>query len=162
MLAVSEALVLNVVVNRVDAWLLNQAWAQNAGADSWARNFRLGWSWDEDNFTTNMFAHPYHGGMYFNAGRANGLSFWESAPLTFLGSWTWEFLGEVERPSLNDFFMTTFGGLALGEMFHRVAASLRDNTARGSARWWRELGSLPFDPIGGLNRLAREIGRAHV
>jgi len=115
----------------------------------------LGWEWDEDNFTTNMIAHPYHGGMYFNAGRANGLNFWESAPVAFFGSWNWEYFGEAKRPSLNDFFMTSFGGIALGEMFHRVGASIRDNRARGTTRTLKEILAMPFDPIGGLNRLWR-------
>jgi hypothetical protein len=159
-LAVAEALALNVVVNRIDAWVLGEWWAQNAGIHSWSSNFKLGWEWDEDHFTTNMFMHPYHGGMYFNAGRSNGLSFWESAPLAFLGSWSWEFFGEAKRPSFNDFFMTTFGGLALGEMFHRVGASIRNNQATGTGRILRELGAMPFDPIGGLNRLARGQWRA--
>jgi len=102
-----------------------------------------------------MFSHPYHGGMYFNSGRDNCLGFWESAPLAFLGSWTWEYFGEKFRPSLNDFFMTSFGGIALGEMFHRVGASLRNNQTRGTGRMLRELAGLVVDPIGGLNRLFR-------
>ena len=80
-----------------------------------------------------MFAHPYHGGLYFNAGRSNGLTFWESAPLAFLGSWTWEYLGETHRPALNDFFMTSFGGIALGEVFHRVATTYME-IGRASCR----------------------------
>ena len=155
MLAAGQGLFLNVLVNRIDAWVLKEDWAINTGIHSWRSNFTLGWEWDEDNFTTNMWAHPYHGGMYFNAGRANGLNFWEAAPLAFLGSWSWEYFGEAKRPSLNDFFMTTFGGIALGEMFHRVGMSIRDNEASGRTRFLRELGAMPFDPIGGLNRLAR-------
>jgi len=121
---------------------------------------RLGWDWDENEFPTNMFMHPYHGGMYFNAGRANGLGFWESAPLSFLGSWTWEYMGERWRPSLNDFFMTSFGGITLGEVFHRASSALRSNQAHGRSRIARELAAMPFDPVGGLNRLFRgEWGR---
>jgi len=45
----------------------------------------------------NQFGHPYQGGNYFSAGRANGLSFWESVPLTVLGSVTWEWLGGRSR-----------------------------------------------------------------
>ena len=152
--AVGQVLAINVLVNRFDAWALKEWWARPRWRN-WEDNLRFGWVWDEDNFTTNMFAHPYHGGMYFNAGRANGLDFWESAPLAFLGSWTWEYFGEKNRPSLNDFFMTSFGGIGLGEMFHRLSASIRDNTRHGAARTWREMGALPFDPIGGLNRLLR-------
>ena len=155
LLAVTEVLAINILVNRFDAWVLGEWWAQEAGPESWKSNFNLGWEWDEDNFTTNMFAHPFHGSMYFNAGRSNGLNFWESAPLAFLGSWTWEYFGEAKRPSLNDFFNTSFGGIALGEMLHRVATSIRDNEASGAGRTWREIAALPFDAIGGFNRAIR-------
>ncbi len=152
--AASEALLVNVFVNRADAWAFGLDWAA-VGPSDWSRNLRLGWEWDENAFGANMFSHPYHGGLYFNAGRSNGLGFWESAPLAFLGSWSWEYFGETYRPSLNDFFMTSFGGIALGEVFHRIGASIRDNRAGGSARTWREIAALPFDPIGGFKRLLR-------
>jgi Domain of unknown function (DUF3943) len=152
--AVAEALAINVAVNRIDAWGFGQDWAKVKPSDWW-RNLRLGWEWDEDGFLTNMFSHPYHGGLYFNAARANGLDYWEAVPLTFLGSYTWEHFGERFRPSLNDFFMTSFGGIALGEVFHRLGASIRDNGATGTARVSREIAALPFDPITGLNRLVR-------
>jgi hypothetical protein len=145
---------INVLVNRVDAWVFNQDWAK-VTPDDWANNLKLGWEWDENAFGTNMFSHPYHGGLYFNAGRSNGLTYWESIPLSFLGSWTWEYFGEKYRPSLNDFFMTSFGGITLGEVFHRVGATIRNNQATGSTRIWREIAALPFDPIGGINRLIR-------
>jgi hypothetical protein len=153
-MAVAQVLMVNTFVNRVDAWILQADWARASTRD-WANNLRLGWEWDEDAFPTNTFAHPYHGGLYFNAGRANGLDFWESAPLAFFGSWNWEYFGETYRPSLNDWFMTSFGGIALGEMFHRLAATIRDNGARGSTRTWREIAALPFDPMGAFNRLTR-------
>lgn len=152
--AIGQTLLINVGVNRFDAWVGGQAWAR-VSTRSWSRNVQLGWEWDEDGFGTNMFSHPYHGGLYFNAARANGLGFWESAPLAFLGSWTWEYLGETHRPALNDFFMTSFGGIALGEVFHRLGARIRDNTKRGGARVLREIAALPLDPWGGLNRILR-------
>ena len=153
-LAVAEAALINIVVNRVDAWAFQQDWARS-GTRAWMKNLRLGWEWDEDAFPTNMFAHPYHGGLYFNAGRSNGLNYFESVPIAFFGSWTWEYLGETYRPSLNDWFMTSFGGITLGEMFHRVGATIRDNRATGFNRTIREIGALPIDPIGGFNRLLR-------
>ncbi|MGE5802439.1 MAG: DUF3943 domain-containing protein, partial [Gemmatimonadota bacterium] len=153
-LAVAEAALINVFVNRVDAWAFQQDWARS-GTRAWMKNLRLGWEWDEDAFPTNMFAHPYHGGLYFNAGRSNGLNYFESVPIAFFGSWTWEYLGETYRPSLNDWFMTSFGGITLGEMFHRLGATIRDNRATGFNRTIREIGALPIDPIGGFNRLVR-------
>ena len=150
--AFAEVMLINVVVNRFDAWVAGQDWAK-VGPDDWSRNLRLGWEWDEDEFQNNMFSHPYHGALYFNAGRSNGLGYWESAPLAFLGSFTWEYFAETYRPSLNDFFMTSFGGITLGETFHRLGSSIRDNSRRGATRTWREIAALPFDPVGGINRL---------
>ncbi len=134
--AVTQSVILNVAVNRADAWVFGQDWAYS-GTRTWGRNLRVGWEWDEDQFGTNLMMHPYHGGLYFNTARSNGLSFWEAAPVAFLGSWTWEYFGETERPSLNDFFMTSFGGIALGEMFHRLGATIRDNSS--PHRVWREI-----------------------
>jgi len=156
--AVQQALLVNVFVNRLDVCCLDMP-TQRVSLNSWSRNLRAGWEWDENQFGTNLFMHPYHGSLYFNAGRSRGMGFWESAPLSFLGSWTWEFLGENNRPALNDFFMTSFGGIALGEMFHRLTAMIRDNQAHGGRRLRRELATLPLDPIGGLNRF---LGRRRV
>jgi hypothetical protein len=152
LMAVGQAQLVNLFVNRVDAWVFREDWAR-VGPRDWGHNLRLGWEWDENEFGTNMFAHPYHGALYFNAGRANGLDYWESVPLAFFGSFAWEYFGEKYRPSLNDFFMTSFGGIALGEMFHRLSATVRDNRATGRARTFRELAALPLDPMGGFNRL---------
>jgi hypothetical protein len=48
------------------------------------------------------------GSNYYNAGRANGLSFYESAAMAAFGSATWEFYGETNKPSLNDYINTTY------------------------------------------------------
>ncbi len=153
-LAVEEVLAINLAVNRFDAVVLKDEWARS-NFESWSRNFRLGWEWDENAFPTNMFAHPFHGSQYFSSGRANCLNYWESAPLAFLGSWVWEFFGETFRPSFNDFLMTSFGGVAVGEMTHRVAATLRDTETRGAGRVTREAAALLINPIEGINRLFR-------
>ncbi len=90
--------------------------------------------WDTDAFQVNMFMHPFQGAAYFRSGRVNGLNFWESTPLTFLGSLEWEFFGEKTLPSLNDLYNTGFGGIVLGEMTWRLAPLIRDNRARGLGR----------------------------
>jgi hypothetical protein len=108
---------------------------------------------DDNSFKTNQLGHPYHGSWYFNAGRANGLSYWESGPLTFLGSFMWECCGETHFPSFNDIIATTMGGMAVGEVIHRLGMMVRDNEASGSGRFVRELGGLAVNPITGVNRL---------
>jgi hypothetical protein len=81
-----------------------------------SNNLKTGFVWDEDMFTTNLFAHPYHGGLYFNAGRSNGLGFWQSVPCTMGGSLMWEFGMENEPAAINDFLavgVLTGGGSLL-------------------------------------------------
>jgi Domain of unknown function (DUF3943) len=122
---------------------------------TWWDNMEQGWVWDLDDFTVNQIGHPYQGNNYFTSGRANGLSFYESAALTAFGSGTWEYFGETNFPSVNDFVNTTLGGIALGEMFHRTAWLVRDTRATGRGRLWREIGATVLDPVTGYNRFRR-------
>jgi hypothetical protein len=154
LVAAAEVMLTNVVLNRLNLWVLNADWARVSGA-SFSRNLGAAWEWDDDKFETNMLGHPFNGSWYFNAGRANGLGFLGSVPLVVLGSATWEYFGENKPPSRNDFVMTILGGVAVGEMFYRLGTSLRNNEARGFERTALELAALPLDPIGALNRLTR-------
>ena len=119
---------------------------------TWWANMEQGWVWDLDDFGVNQIGHPYQGNNYFNAGRANGLSFWESAGITAFGSGTWEYFGETNHASVNDLINTTLGGIALGEMFHRAAWLVRDTRATGKPRLWKEIGAMAIDPITGVKR----------
>ena len=118
----------------------------------WWNNISYGFEWDDNTFMINQWGHPYQGGTYFSAGRGNGLSFWESAPLSAFGALTWEYLAERHKPSLNDLIVTTLGGIALGEMFHRSAWLIRDTADTGKSRMTREIIAAVFDPITGINR----------
>src|SRR6185436_5016123 len=122
---------------------------------TWWTNMKRGWEWDLDDFVVNQIGHPYQGNNYFNAGRANGLDFWESAAATAFGSATWEYFGETNQASINDFINTTMGGIALGEMFHRTAWLVRDTTITGKSRFRRGLAATVIDPITGANRFIR-------
>jgi len=119
---------------------------------TWWANLKHGWVWDLDDFAVNQIGHPYQGNNYFTSGRGNGLNFWESGAVTAFGSATWEWFGETNKASLNDFINTTLGGIALGEVLHRVAWLVRDTQATGSGRLWREIGATAIDPLTGLNR----------
>src|SRR5438477_2928562 len=50
-MAVGQTVLINVFVNRVDAWAFQQDWART-GTRAWSRNLRMGWEWDEDAFPT--------------------------------------------------------------------------------------------------------------
>lgn len=151
---IAQTLGINLVINRVDAWVFGWDFS-DVDFGSWSRNLELGWQWDESQFGVNMFAHPYHGSLYFAAARANCHSYWQSIPITFLGSWMWEFFGERYRPSLNDFWMTGLGGAALGEILHRASTAIIDTEMSGGERIAREFAATLVNPIGGLNRLLR-------
>ena len=150
--AAAEVTAINVGVQLFDRYALNSDFAQTT-LRTLKRNFTDGMVWDNDFFITNMFAHPYHGNLYFNAARTNGLSFWESAPYSLLGSAMWEFLGETEPPAINDIFATTCGGMALGEMTHRLSRTILDDRDRGWKRFWREAAATIINPIQGLHRI---------
>ena len=128
-----------------------QATARITPATWWA-NMQQGWVWDLDEFLVNQIGHPYQGSNYFNTGRANGLTYWESAGVTAFGSGTWEYFGETNHASLNDLINTTLGGIALGEMFHRTAWLVRDTRATGRGRLWKEIAATAIDPVTGVNR----------
>jgi hypothetical protein len=123
------------------------------GWHSWNESFENGFDWDPNNFSTNQFAHPYHGGLYYNAARSNGYDYWASMGFAFVGSFQWEYFGETHHPSFNDWVNTSVGGTALGEITHRFGSRVRDNTATGSSRVWSEFGGFLIDPVGGFTRL---------
>lgn len=121
--------------------------------NSWWNNIKNGFEWDDNNFGTNQWGHPYHGALFYTAGRANGFSFWDSVPFAFAGSFAWEYFGETHNPSFNDWIATSVGGVALGEVLHRASTMVLDNESRGSERVWREIGGAVINPVRGFNRL---------
>ncbi len=143
---------INVFVHCFDRFILAEDFAKVHFKDI-ARNWRNAFVWDNDQFSTNLFAHPYHGNLYFNSARSNGFSFWESAPFALAGSAMWEFCGEVEPPAINDLMATTVGGIALGEITHRISALLLNDRTRGFSRFLREFGATVINPMQGATRL---------
>lgn len=143
---------INVLVHSFDRFVLNEDFAKVHFKDI-GHNFRHAFVWDNDQFSTNLFAHPYHGNLYFNAARSNGLNFWQSTPYALGGSLMWEFFGEVEPPAINDVFATTFGGIALGEVTHRISALILNDRSRGFRRFLREAAATLVDPMRGLTRM---------
>ena len=112
------------------------------------------WDWDDNEFTTNHLDHPYHGQLYFNAFRSNGYNFYQSSVATFVGSYIWETGGETQAPSINDLVNTTYGGIILGEITHRIARNILGRGSRHSRiRKSNEIGAFFVNPVNGLNRL---------
>ena len=142
----------NLGVWAVDRYILKGEWA-NIDGNTIKNNFKKGFVWDNDMFVTNLFAHPYHGGLYFNAARSNGMNFWQAVPFTVGGSLMWEFFMENEYPAINDFLSTSLGGMSLGEITFRISDRLIDDRKVGFSRFGREALITLISPVRGLNRI---------
>jgi len=155
--AIAEVVGLNSMVWAFGQYVMDQESGAHSyiNLDTMRDNLTLWFEWDPNHFTTNFFAHPYHGGLYFSAGRTNGLDFWASSFSAFGGSFMWEVFMENHRPSINDLAMTTTGGMFLGEMLFRFSNLVWDDSATGFERVWREAVGLLLNPVGGFNRLIR-------
>lgn len=151
-LAIAEVAGINVFVHAFDRWIVKEDFAQT-NWKSIKDNFKNAFVWDNDSFTTNLFAHPYHGNLYFNSARSNGMNFWASTPFALGGSLMWELFGETEPPAINDVIATSMGGIAIGEVTHRLSNAVLDDSQRGFRRFLLETVGTIINPIKGLNRI---------
>jgi len=153
--ALSEVVGTNLVIWSYDRYIRENGTNPGfkIGFNSWEENALNGFEWDDNSFSGNQFAHPYHGSMYFNAGRSNGFDFWTSVPFAFTGSILWEYMFETHHPAYNDWVNTSVGGTSLGEMLWRLSDLVLDDTATGGDRRWREVAALLIDPMRGFTRL---------
>ncbi len=149
---VANILSTNVGVWAFDRFVTNGEFAK-ISLNSIRNNLKTGFVWDNDMFATNLCAHPYHGGLYFNAARSNGMSFWQSIPFSAGGCLMWEIAMENEPPSINDFMATTIGGTSLGEMTFRISDLLINDKSVGFERFGREFLLTLISPIRGINRI---------
>ncbi|MEJ2483399.1 MAG: DUF3943 domain-containing protein [Gemmatimonadota bacterium] len=150
--AVGEVTFINILVWSYNEYIRGADFTQ-VNPRSWWNNIEGGFTYDDNNFNTHMFAHPFHGSLYYNAGRSNGFNYWESLGFSLFGSLMWECCGETHPPAWNDWIATGVGGAAVGEMLYRVSGTVLDNTATGSERTWREIGAFALSPVRGFNRL---------
>jgi hypothetical protein len=136
----------------IDRYIINADYAR-IGPSTWKSNIKKGWEWDKDKFGINFIGHPYSGTLSYNAGRANGYNYYQSAAFSVAGSLMWEYFGENTRPSYNDIIYTPINGVFLGEILYRLSSNILDDRTRGIERVSRELLAGIINPIGGLNRL---------
>lgn len=86
--------------------------------------------WDHDNPIFNYVLHPYAGAAYFMAARSCGFNFYQSllysAAVSTIG---WEFGIEafMERPSIQDIFITPLCGAVIGEGFYQAKRHIVNN-----------------------------------
>ena len=118
-----------------DATTWNRASLQQTPPEKrWFRNvFKRGPEWDHDRFIFNYVLHPYAGAVYFMAARSCGFNFWGSLLYaTCISNVGWEFGIEacMERPSIQDLFITPLVGSAIGELFYKLKRNIVGNGYR--------------------------------
>lgn len=150
--AAAEVIGINLAVHCFDRFVLKEDFAK-VYLHHMRDNLRHGFVWDNDKFSTNLFAHPYHGSLYFTSARVNGMNFFASIPYALGGSLIWEEFAETEPPALNDLIATTVGGICLGEITHRVSDLILHSGERGFRRLLRETVAALVCPMKGLNRI---------
>lgn len=150
--ALMEDVGINVFVQSIDRYAFNFEYAKISPSSFWD-NVQHGFVWDNDYFSTNQFAHPYHGNLYFNTARNNGLGFFASYPYALGGSLMWEFWGETDPPAINDVLSTSIGGAAIGEVMYRTSSLILNDSQRGMNRFLREFAAGVVNPIRAFNRI---------
>lgn len=100
----------------------------------WYQNvFKRGPEWDHDNPIFNYVLHPYAGAVYFMSARSCGFNFYQSllysACISTIG---WEFGIEacMERPSIQDIFITPLVGCVIGELFYKLKRNIVEHDYR--------------------------------
>lgn len=91
---------------------------------------KKGPEWDHDKFYFNYILHPYAGATYYMAARSCGFNLWQSLLYcTLVSTVGWEFGIEafMERPSIQDIFITPLVGSAIGEGFYKIKRSIVNN-----------------------------------
>jgi hypothetical protein len=149
----------NVFMN-LSSRMGEQPFSNTTFSSVWHNISHNNWFWEDgDRFLVNQFLHPYHGSTYFASARINGFNFYESMLFAPLGSVMWEIALESE-PSINDVISTTLGGIALGEMLHRIFLEV------DSPSVWGTIGGFLVSPISGFNKVynrpPRETGGGNI
>ncbi len=81
----AEALGQNMFIWSFNRYIADQPHARISW-ESMKKNLQHGWDWDADNLSTNMFGHPFGGGLYFNWSRTSGYNYWVSLGVAAFGS----------------------------------------------------------------------------
>jgi len=142
----------NGFVWSMDRYVMNADFAR-VNPKTWKYNLQKGWEWDVDRFGINFIGHPYSGTVSFNAGRANGYNYLQSASFAVAGSLMWEYFLENTRPSYNDIINTPVNGAFIGEILYRLSSNILDDRTTGVDRVSRELLAGLIDPMRGFNRI---------
>lgn len=130
---VGSLLVLECLPEDATSW--NRAELQDVPLfKRWSNHvLKKGPEWDHDKFYFNYILHPYAGAAYFMAARSCGFNMWQSLLYcTCVSTIGWEFGIEafMERPSIQDIFITPIVGSLIGEGFYKLKRMIVDNGYR--------------------------------
>jgi hypothetical protein len=158
---VAETLAINWVASGFNEYVRVANFNQISPRSWWA-NLEHGFTYDDNEFKTNQYVHPWNGANYYNSGRSNGFGYWASTLFALGGAFFWECCGETHPMSYNDLISTGIGGIAVGEQMYRLSSQLLDNQDQGKSRVFREIGAFVIDPMRGFNRiLSGRFGAVH-
>lgn len=112
---------------------------------------KKGPEWDHDKFYFNYILHPYAGAVYYMAARSCGFNAWQSLLYcTCVSTIGWEFGIEafMERPSIQDLFITPLAGALIGEGFYVAKRKIVENdyTLAGS-KFLGNAAAFLIDPV---------------
>jgi hypothetical protein len=144
------ALGFNVVWYNADSGFNAPDWELRWDRESWYRKaitfdaVRL----DTNRFSTNAGSHTMGGTLIYLIGRGNGLGPGASTLLSLGEIIAWEYLAEyAEKPSLNDMFNNSLGGLAVGEPLFQLSEFF----ARGADNGVNRTLAAIFSPVSAAN-----------
>jgi hypothetical protein len=144
----TETIAFNIGLWAVDRYAFNDDFARVSWT-SIGNNLAGGWTWDTDDFNTNLVLHPYQGSVYATAARSAGYGFWGASAFAFGGSLLWKWAGENTKPSYNDMITTTAGGTILGEALFRISRLVLGRASHPGLL--RRLGSAVVAPAAAFN-----------
>ncbi len=150
--ALAKDLSINALVLGWDYYVQDRVWAR-ISRDVLEEHFSKPPVFDNDSYSGNQFSHPYHGSMFYNTARNEGLSYGVSLLYPMIGSATWEWLCETNPPSINDLLSTGIGGAVLGEVTHRTSDIFYDDSRTGVNRVMRELIGSLLNPVRAVHRI---------
>lgn len=140
---------------------------QDSPATRWFNDvFKRGPEWDHDNPVFNYILHPYAGAVYFMSARSCGFNFYRSLLYcSIISTVGWEFGIEacMERPSIQDIFITPLVGSVIGECFYKIKRHIVSNgyTLAGS-RFLGGFVAFLVDPVNEVIDLFRGSRTRHL
>jgi hypothetical protein len=103
-----------------DRWVLRGDYTL-VTPDTLRDNLVNGPRFDNDPIFVNFLGHPYQGAVAFGFVRSAGVGFWGASLYTLIADAAWEWLAEVQAPSINDLVESGPAASLWGEALFRTS-----------------------------------------